>query len=427
MHLRKALPFTLSNVCSGPKLARAIAHGVLLMLVLTPAAMAQQSGSKPDDEREIVHQLLLRIAELEKRVKELETKQAPPAPPTNVLAESAHKMPEQEHNMGVPEGGPNLRIRGFGDVRFRATDARGDTNSFSLGQLDLFVTSRLSDTFSFLSEIVFEADPTNAFGIDVERLLLQYSPNDYFNFGVGRYHTAIGYYSTAYHHGTWFQTTTGRPFIFRFEDQGGILPIHSVGITANGRVPSGGLGLHYVAELGNGRASRSPLSEAVQNVVDENNHKAFNLGLYARPDEVPGLQAGFSVYRDLLTPAGAPKIGQTILAAHVVYVKPSFEWLNEALMIRHAPLGASRIFHTPAFYTQISRRFGLVRPYFRYEYVNAPANEPVFSDITRRNGPSLGLRFDVSEFSAFKVQYDRTARRGQPVINGLELQFAFTF
>jgi len=36
-----------------------------------------------------------------------------------------------------------------------------------------------------------------------------------------RYHTAIGYYNTAYHHSTWFQTTTGRPFLFEFEDKGG--------------------------------------------------------------------------------------------------------------------------------------------------------------------------------------------------------------
>src|SRR5207244_4369644 len=140
---------------------------------------------------------------------------------------------------------------------------------FSLGQLNLFVTSDVSEKFKFLTEIVFEAGSDNAVGVDVERMLLQYSPNDYFNLAVGRYHTAIGYYNTAYHHSTWFQTTTGRPFLFDFEDKGGPLPVHNVGVSASGLIPSGRLGLHYVAEVGNGRASRSPASEPVQNRSEE--------------------------------------------------------------------------------------------------------------------------------------------------------------
>src|SRR2546429_5321790 len=34
-------------------------------------------------------------------------------------------------------------------------------------------------------------------------------------------------------------------------------PFHNVGMTASGRILSGALGLHYVAEVGNGRTSRS--------------------------------------------------------------------------------------------------------------------------------------------------------------------------
>jgi hypothetical protein len=40
--------------------------------------------------------------------------------------------------------------------------------------------------------------------------------------------------------------------------------------------------------------------------------------------------------------------------------------MNEAIVLRHAVDGG-RVFHIPAFYSQISRRFGRVRPYFRYE------------------------------------------------------------
>jgi hypothetical protein len=229
-----------------------------------------------------------------------------------------------------------LRIRGFGDISLHGDTQKGDTTSFSLGQLDLFVTSDISEKFKFLSEIVFEAGPNdfygvtsgseNSFGVDIERYLLQYSHNDYLNIAAGRGHTAIGYYNTAYHHSTWLQTTTGRPFLFAFEDEGGILPIHIVGVTASGLVPSGSLGLHYVAEVGNGRESRNPLvDEPVQNEVDDTNHKAFNLAVFARPEEVRGLQTDFSVYHDVLVPANAPRISETILAAHAVLIRPKYE------------------------------------------------------------------------------------------------------
>ena len=104
------------------------------------------------------------------------------------------------------------------------------------------------------------------------------------------------------------------------------------------------LGLHYVAEVGNGRSSRSPLNEPVQNVLDENNRKSVNFAVFARPDAVRGLQAGLSIYRDLLAPQNSPRIGETIFAAHAVYVGLNLEWLNEALVLRHAPQGTSRVF-----------------------------------------------------------------------------------
>jgi hypothetical protein len=331
-----------------------------------------------------------------------------------------------------------LRIRGFGDVSFHGDTAPGDTTTFSLGQLDLFVSSDVSEHSRFLSEIVFEGGPDNiygitvgpenSFGVDVERYLLQYSLNDYLTLSVGRGHTAIGYYNTAYHHSTWMQTTTDRPFLFQFEDRGGILPVHIVGASASGQVPSGALGLHYVAEIGNGRESRTPLqTEPVQNELSDRNHKAFNLALFARPDAVRGFQAGFSIYRDLLAPESAPRIGETILAAHAILIRPKYEWLTEFIEDRHAPEGSPLVFHTPAFYTQVSRQFRAYRPYFRYEYLNAPANEPVFPDIGLRHGPLAGVRYDANESVAIKFQYNYTFLRNQPGVNELTSQIGFTF
>lgn len=339
-----------------------------------------------------------------------------------------------------------LRIRGFGDVSliggnrqaYPPTNQPAQTTSFALGQLDLFTTSDISDKFKFIGEIVFEGGPDNIYGVttgsnntfavDIERYIIQYSYNDYFNVSAGRWHTGIGYYNTAYHHSTWLQTTTGRPLLFQFEDRGGILPIHTVGVSATGLIPSGPLGLHYLVEAGNGRESRTPLiSEPVQNVIDDSNHKAFNLGVFARPEKLRGLQTGFSIYRDVLSPQNSNRIGETIMAMHAVVVRSNYEWLNEAMVIRHSILGESKVYNTPAFYTQISRQFGSFRPYFRYQYINAAKTEPIFPDVGLYEGPSAGVRFDASEFVALKLQYDYTVQRQQPNYNTLTLQIGFTF
>lgn len=423
----------------------------LLWIMLSPGtSWAYPENHEDSHDQQSVKMLLQRIEQLEadqkalkERVAQLETGQKPsstanpaaqpaPAPATAHLGEPT-ETPEPE-KMDVSK--TLLNIRGFGDFGLYGGNQKGQTTSFSLGELNLFVTSNISDRFKFLSEIVFEANegespstqvPINTFKAEPERVLLEYSLNDYFNLAAGRYHTAIGYYNTAYHHSTWLQTTTGRPFLFEFEDDGGILPVHTVGVSASGEIPSGSLGLHYVAEAGNGRASRSPLSEPVQNVVDEGNRKAVNLALFARPDAIPGLQVGFSGYRDVLYPQLSAKIGETIVDGYAVLVRSDFEWLNEGLVIRHALQGAPHVFDTPGFYSQISERFGSYRPYFRYQYVNAPTNEPIFPDVGLRSGPSVGVRYDANESVALKLQYDYTALRRQPGVSTLGLQVGFTF
>jgi hypothetical protein len=432
-------------------------------VLISPSLMRAQSGHTVTVDQATMQTLLQRIDQLEARVRQLEAGQHPAAQLVSVAEsrpqpalEPASAGPSlssaQEHEPEPSDHTENermdvsktlLRVRGFGDVTFHGDNhhpegSPGSKTAFTLGQLNLFVTSDISDKFKFLGEIVFEAGPdniygvsrgtANSFGVDVERYLLTYSQNEYFNLSAGRYHTAIGYYNTAFHHSTWLQTTTGRPLLFEFEDQGGILPIHNVGVEAYGRIPSGSWGLHYVAEVGNGRESRSPIEqEPVQNIITESNHKAVNFELFARPRSIPGLQLGFSAYRDLLIPSTQPvSVGETILAAHAIYSTPNFEWLNEALVVRHTPEGG-HTFATPGWYSQISKRFGSYRPYIRYQYINASPHEPIFPDIGLFAGPSAGLRYDASESVALKLQYDFTSLRNQQSVQGLQAQVGFTF
>jgi len=116
-------------------------------------------------------------------------------------------------------------------------------------------------------------------------------------------------------------------------------------------------------------------------------------------------------------------------------VNSNYELLNEGMLVRHvrSSTGAPGVFHTPAFYSQVSRKFRTYRPYFRYEYINAGDREPIYGDpadgpvVRRRNGPSVGVRWDFSEHAAAKLQYDRLDIRGQGAANGIGTQIAFTF
>ncbi|HEX9112571.1 MAG TPA: hypothetical protein VF845_13910, partial [Terriglobales bacterium] len=182
---------------------------------------AQENAATPDPQT--LQRLLERIDQLEARVRQLEAARAQPsvassaepqqkpAPPAPISSEAAQANSAPEHEADPTEHAEAermdlsktlLRIRGFGDVTLHGDNQKGDTTSFSLGQLNLFVTSDISDKFKFLSEIVFEGGPDNFYGepegtrnlftVDVERYLVQYSHNDYFNLAAGRYHTAIG-------------------------------------------------------------------------------------------------------------------------------------------------------------------------------------------------------------------------------------------
>lgn len=447
--------------------------GAAATLLVWVAIFAPPGNSQQQDsvDKATLQSLLDRVAQLEARVQQLESNRTiqpgaaescqspsaptaapsglqtastpgnPPSPSSNV----AQKAPETDSMQSEPMANERmdvsktlLRIRGFGDVSFHGDNQHGDATSFSLGQLDLFVTSDLSERYRFLTEIVFEAGPDNIygspigsenqFGVDLERYLIQYSRNEHLNLSLGRGHTAIGYYNTAYHHSAWMQTTVDRPFLFQFEDRGGILPIHMVGASATGLVTSSKLGLHYIAEIGNGRESRDPLQdEPVQNVKSDQNHKAFDLGAFLRPEGMPGFQAGLSLYKDQLVPSSQPKISETIIAAHAILIRPKYEWLSEALLDTHTPVGSATVFHTAGGYAQLSRQFGQFRPYFRYEYLNAPVHEPVFPDVGLRHGPLAGIRFDPNESVALKLQFNQTFLRNQPSVSGLTGQVGFTF
>jgi hypothetical protein len=330
--------------------------------------------------------------------------------------------------MPASDSGPSrLAWSGFADTAWQKTDEPGEGNTFSLGQFTLYPTATLSDRLSTLAEIVIEAgESDNVIRVDLERVLLRYSFSDRLALSAGRYHYSIGYYNTAYHHSSWLQTTIERPLIFHFEDDGGPLPIHGVGVAARGTFSGRALRLEYGAEVGNGRSS-TPDTDDVQNVRDDNSNKAINVAVALVPTSAPNLRIGGSYYHDMLTPSGEHR-HDAVSSAYLVYTGATFEFLNEAIFMRRDEGGADAATTTsPAYYSQISRAFGRWRPYARVERMDLRTAFTADALAGRQTLSLAGLRVDFAELAAVKAEYRHNDVSGASGTNAFVANVSFTF
>jgi hypothetical protein len=416
----------------------------IILLFIVSLSHAQDATPS---EREMIQQLVQQVTVLQEKVKVLESQQqrangpstadATPQPAGSATPQAADNNAQPASLPQEPHEFHGIQWRGFGEVDYKVLNQRkpelgtygfvpGSHGNFYTGDFDLLLTSRITDKASVLAEIVFGEEDAQKFGVDLERVLFKYDYNDHVRMSFGRYHTGIGYYNTAFHSGSWLQTTADRPLIMEFANDGGVLPTQAVGLSVTGSIPSGRLGLNYIAEYGSSDTIRPGITNNA--IEDENNGNHINVGLFARPYSIPGLQIGGSIYHDRITDteSNGEKIGQTIINGHIVYIGHGIEFLNEGFLIRHAFEQSSTVYNMPAFYSQISKQFGRIRPFFRYQYINANGGT-FLEDVLLRHGPSFGARYDFNDFVAFKAQLDHTLRKGLPDLNGLHFQLAFRF
>ncbi len=341
-----------------------------------------------------------------------------------------HAQTEDEHQH-MEDGPPSstLMVRAFGAVQWLGTQKKDSPNSFTLGQLALFATSDLGERVSVLAEIVLEGNSaTTEVVTDVERLQITFRFNDALNLSAGRYHTGIGYYNAAFHHGAYFETPIGRPRVFAFEDEGGVLPVHEVGLSMRGIVPHTGSSLRYLAEVGNGRNwDATGNSDADANSpADQNRAKSTNLGLSFRPAGLTGLEIGGSFYRDTVPHAGSPSVPERIIDGFAVYRTPTIELMGEWLRLQHLPPGSPAIANN-AGYLQASKAWGKWRPYYRYDRLAIDPATPFIGFAGSYRSNILGLRIDPVQWVGVKGQYEHTDEPQQRGINTVRAQLVFVF
>jgi hypothetical protein len=328
--------------------------------------------------------------------------------------------------------GPEMLLRAFGSVDWAATERPGSPSSFTLGQFDLFVTAALNERVSVLAEIVLEASGVNTQVVtDLERLQLTFRVDDFLQFSAGRYHTGIGFYNTAFHHGSYFETPIGRPRIFDFEDEGGVLPVHELGLSTRGAVPHTSSALQYLAEVGNGRswtpeATENSEGDEASESRDQNGAKSSNVGLSFRPALWRGLEVGASFYRDEVRDPTGANVRLRIPAAYAVYRTRTAEVMAEWVHVAYRT-AAGAASANDGQYVQASNAWGKLRPYYRFDRLAIDPLSPFIGGVGSSRSHIFGLRADPAMWIGLKAQYERSNEAGLRGIDSVRTQLVFVF
>src|SRR5205807_2523216 len=145
------LPFPFRNLTA----LRTLALILMTITVADAKTVAQDAVAPSRSDRDTVNALLQRVEELETtiqalkgQVRDLQMKQSSAAvttlgtAATAVVADSLPQQAAVQEQLGIDRF--SIHLRGFGHVRFSATDERRTHGAYALADLDLLLTSRIS-------------------------------------------------------------------------------------------------------------------------------------------------------------------------------------------------------------------------------------------------------------------------------------------
>ena len=312
---------------------------------------------------------------------------------------------------------------GFGDIGYLSRDGT-DEDGFVIGQVVAHLVASMGESFSVFGEFSATARDTE-YATEVERLIVKYDFSDRFKLSAGRYHTPIGYWNSAFHHGAWLQTSVSRPEMVRFGSE--IVPIHFVGVLLEGNLPSGDLGLNYKAGFGNGRhANIARAGDA----GDINGDKAWMLQLGARPRKYQAFDIGVGVYNDEIALPLTADVEETTVSAYAAWSREQPEVILEYLHSKHEAVGGGASGTTDGWYAQFAWRLsGKQRdwkPYARLEKTEIDASDPLLGGRgLDYDAGIVGARWDFNPFAALKAEYRREEFGNAGRENNFRLQLSF--
>ena len=426
--------------------------GTLTVLICgtTRAAFAQSDSERISELERKLERSQQIIEEMAARIQKLETlggpqqasgPSAPAAPPpgvTNLPAREtghAHDAPPSPADPAIITlfGTP---LHGFGDVGGLVTNAKDRRKGFTVGSLDFYLTPDFGANVRGLAELNFEVNSEGDLDVDLERFQLGYAFGDYATAWLGRFHTPFGYFNTAFHHGTQIQTAVRRPQFLDFEDKGGVLPVHTVGLWGTGGVALGDGKLTYDLYVGNAATIEDgTLNMNMAGLTRFRPSFGTTVG-YTFRGALEGLKAGLHWLRgDVQSLTLNNKTALNITGGYLVYPEEPWEFMTELYRFDNKDLtGKSGTHGSWATFGQLARTFGRWTPYGRAEWTNLNQRDPYFRDLETGRSyvrGALGIRYDLTNRAALKLELRRTRTKEASSDfhsdNAGELQFSVRF
>lgn len=320
--------------------------------------------------------------------------------------------------------GPEFNIMGFGDISYFSRDGNNQ-DGFVIGQAVGHLSAYLGESFGVFAE-VSATGRDSEYSMEVERLIVKYDFSDLLKVSAGRYHTPMGYWNSSFHHGAWLQTTTSRPEMVKFGSK--ILPIHFVGLLAEGTLPSNKLGLSYHAAFGNGRhANIGRAGDA----GDINGDKAWMAQVQIAPESMYGFEAGIGYYNDEVSPGDRLPVNESTVSGFAAWTRESPEIIVEFLHSEHKTVGnSSEKGDVNSWYAQFAYRLkgdkSRWKPYARFENTDVDTTDPLlFDQGVDYDARILGIRWDFNPYAALKAEYRNEEFANAGTENNFQLQLSF--
>jgi len=145
---------------------------------------------------------------------------------------------------------------------------------------------------------------------DLERMQVGWQPSDHSVLWFGRFHQASSFWNHQHHHGQFLQTSVSRPASEEWEDEGGIVPQHFLGLLWESSWPVGGA-YHLHSALGAGLAPLMTPEGLEPFDIIKPNAEHRRLGVQARiawqPSELEDTGIGLLLGRNEIASRDAPQ------------------------------------------------------------------------------------------------------------------------
>jgi len=403
-------------------------------LVLLPAQVwsATSQGDALAEMQKKLDQSLQAIQALTQRVSELEGKLAasqagagaaapvaasPPAPEGARLEAAEQKIEQLEReNASRNTDDTGLPLHGFADVGVGTRNPiNPDRKGFYVGNLDFYMNPQLGERTRALFELNTEVGSEGEVSVDLERAQIGYQFSDQATVWLGRFHTPYGYVNTALHHGAWVNNSLRRPKFLQFEDNGGIMPAHTVGLWATGALRGDNSRVLYDAYIGNSQ-------HIVDGVLDMQNAGTSNgqlmgggrLGYQFDEGATAGLTLGLHALTARVLDEQLDSTTRLLVyGGYAVYDTDRWENIAELYLFNNQDQSfGTGTHHSTAGFVQFGYRTAWGLPYARFERASLSQADPYFYEQTSGGSywrGALGVRFDIDLKSAIKLELADTS------------------